>query len=145
MKKTNAVAVKLIYVAIWTLVMCYASFHAIFEKGADSVLNCEKSVDLASNYIFPLFTAVALYLIDGIYNGLLLFKQDRPFHSIVIITTMLFFFVGFLFSVYANSVGLRLLMFCMAWIALGGLKFYETPALSLDDVAGNVGQDVSEN
>lgn len=65
------------------------------KKGADSVLNCEKSVDLASNYIFPFFTAVALYLIDGIYNGLLLFKQDRPFHSIVIITTMLFFFVGF--------------------------------------------------
>lgn len=142
---TKACLVKIVYVSIWTVVMCYASFHSIFEGGADSVLNTESTAGLAGNYIFPFFTAVGLYLIDGIYNGLLLFKQDRPFHSIAIMIAMLCFFIGFLFSVYSDSMGMRLLMFFFAWMSLGGLKFYETPTLTLDGINVNEGVEVTEN
>lgn len=142
---TKACWVKIIYVFIWTVVMCYASFHSVFEGDVDSVLNAESTTLLAGNYIFPFFTAVGLYLIDGIYNGLLLFKQDRPFHSIAIMIAMLCFFIGFLFSVYSDSVAVRVAMFIFAWFSLAGLKFYETPTLSLDGINVNEGIEVPEN
>lgn len=141
----KACKAKIIYVSVWTVVMCYVSFHAIFEKGLDSVLNIQSTPSLAENYIFPFFTAVGLYLIDGIYNGLLLFRQDRPLHSIAIMVSMLCFFIGFLFSVYSSCIGVKLAMFIFAWIALGGLKFYETPTLSLDGIEANNGSEVSED
>lgn len=141
----KACKAKIIYVSAWTVVMCYVSFHAIFEKGLDSVLNIQSTPSLAENYIFPFFTAVGLYLIDGIYNGLLLFRQDRPLHSIAIMVSMLCFFIGFLFSVYSSCIGVKLAMFIFAWLALGGLKFYETPTLSLDGIEANSGSEVSED
>lgn len=136
--------VKIIYVVIWTVVMCYASFSVVFTGQFGSVLNSEKSIDLASKYIFPLFIAVALYLIDDIYNALLLSKQDRPFHSVTILFSMLGFLVGFLFSVYSGTLWVQVSMFILAWFSLGFLKFYETPSLCLDHTCRNVGYEVFE-
>lgn len=137
--------VKIVYVAIWTLVMFYASFSVVFEGQIDSVLNCEESSDLASNYIFPLFIAVALYLIDDIYNALLLVKQDRPLHSVMVLGAILGFLVGFLFSIYAGMLWVQVLMFVLVWISLGFLKYYETPSLCLDQTCHNEGLEVSES
>ena len=136
---------KIIYVAIWTIVMCYASFNIVFKKGFEFILNCEKTDDLLTRYIFPLFVAVGLYIIDDIYNALLLFKQDRPFHSIVILVSLLGLFVGFLFSVYAGALWLRVLMFILVWISLGFLKYYETPSLCLNQNSCDEGYEVSES
>lgn len=136
---------KIVYVLIWTVVMFYVSFHIMFERGLDSVLNIQDTSLLADNYIFPFFTAVGLYLIDGIYNGLLLFKQDRPFHTIVIMLSMLGFIVGFLFSVYAKCMCLKLPMFILAWLSLGGLKYYETPTLRQGGIDANNGTEIDED
>lgn len=142
---TKTCKAKIVYVSTWTVVMCYVSFHAIFEKGLDSVLNIQSTSLLAENYIFPFFTAVGLYLIDGVYNGLLLFRQDRPFHSIVIMLSMLGFIIGFLFSVYAGSIFVKLPMFILAWLSLGGLKYYETPTLRIEGIEANIGTEINED
>lgn len=112
--------------------MCYASFHGLIE-GDSFDYSGANAVNMAPQYIFPLFMAVALYFIDGIYNGLLLFKHDRPFHGIVIMAAILVFLVSFTFSVYLNCLCARFCMFLVAWCALGGLKYYETPTLNLED------------
>lgn len=142
MKET---VIKIIYVTIWTVVMLYASFSAVFKGRIDSILNCEKSTDLASNYIFPLFIAVALYLIDDIYNALLLYKQDKPLHSVMILGSLLGFLIGFLFSIYAGTLWIQVPMFFLAWVSLGFLKYYETPSLCLDQNCCNVAREVTEN
>lgn len=111
---------------MWSLGLFVATFYSIIGKDSAFDFNGKLLLDVASTHIFPMIMAMTLYLLDVIYNALLV----KINYSIVIwiLGTIIVFLGGFVASLMINNNFWGWFFFCIAWLSLTVLKFVTTEA-----------------
>ena len=115
------------YVVVWSVCLFFATFYCEFDTqtGIGFAFNKMKDMcgmDLIKHYQFPLFIAMAIFLIDVAYE--LSSYGQRPslmFYKCFIICFITFVF-AITFSVLYNSLFCGWLFFILSWVALSVLK-----------------------
>lgn len=131
------------YVFFWSLGLFAATFYCIFDQANETVkivfgkMTVIYAMDLAKSYLFPLFMAMALFLLD-VRHETVIHKQQFTFDfSKNFITCFVVFAFAITFSILFNTVFWGWFFFVVSWLALSSLKLFtlmevETCGIEID-------------
>lgn len=109
---------KISYIIIWSGALFVATFYAFFGDFDFASMKTMTALDMATKYLFPLFMAMALFLIDAQYVMVTEGRQFTITYSICFIC----FIIATVLSILVNNVLWGWVLFIAAWIALTVLK-----------------------
>ena len=109
---------KIVYVTFWSVGLFVATFFTLFGSFDFDSMAEMTALNLARKYLFPLFLAMALFLIDAQY---VMITEERQLSS-VFLGCFIFFILATVASVLVNHAFWGWILFIAAWIALTILK-----------------------
>lgn len=109
---------KILYVVFWSSGLFVATFYAFFGEFSFANMKDVTAFDMTKNYLLPLFTAMALFLLDAQY---VMFTEGRQITASYSACFILFI-LATVASILVNNSFLGWLFFILAWIALTILK-----------------------
>lgn len=109
---------KIAYVVLWSCGLFVATFYTFCGNFDFAAMSTMSALEMAKDYLFPLFMAMALFLLDAQYVMINEGQQITPIYSVCFI----FFILSTVVSILVNDSLLGWLFFVMAWIALTVLK-----------------------
>lgn len=109
---------KIGYVILWSIGLFVATFYTFIEKFNFSEMSTMPARDMAEQYLFPLFMAMALFLLDANHAMITEGRQISSVYSVCFISFILFT----VFSILVNQAVFGWIFFSLAWVALTVLK-----------------------
>lgn len=106
------------YVFFWSIGLFVATFYTFFGDFSFAQMSTISASALAKQYLFPLFMAMALFLLDALY---VMFTDQRQLSSVFLICFTLFI-LSTVMSILVNNAVWGWLFFILAWLALTFLK-----------------------
>lgn len=145
---TNVVAIRLIYIITWSLGLLWATFPKVLSGKFDFHLSELCSDTLRSEYTFPLFTVLMLYLWDVIYD---LAKEKAETNIIrgekivfVLIALVIFLFC-YLLSISMSNPSVTCALFWLIWTAMTSMKVSTTKKIELKPIKVPQGTCILDN
>lgn len=118
---------QIVYVFFWSLGLFAATFYCLFEGSGKITFGRMATIsafDLAKTYLFPLFIALALFLLDVRHETSSHGQQFTLVFSKRFISCFLVFAFAIAFSVLFNTVFWGWFFFLLSWLALSALKLF---------------------
>lgn len=109
---------KIVYVVLWSVGLFVATFFTFCESFDFAAMDTMTALNLAEDYLFPLFLAMSLFLIDAQY---VMITEGRQFSSVFLVC-FIFFILAAVASVLVDHAIWGWVFFIAAWIALTVLK-----------------------
>lgn len=109
---------RIAYVFLWSAGLFAASFYTFCGKFNFAAMSDISAREMAEEYLFPLFMAMALFLLDALHEMNANNRQFTP----VYFGCFIFFILSTIFSILVNSVLFGWILFIVAWMALTVLK-----------------------
>lgn len=109
---------KIIYIILWSVGLFVATFYGFCGSFDFAEMKKMTALKMANDYLFPLFMAMALFLLDAQYVMVTEGRQfTKPYSACVIL-----FLLATVVSILVNNSVLGWVFFIGAWIALTVLK-----------------------
>lgn len=109
---------KLFYVILWSSGLFVATFYTLFGTFSFATMSIMSALEMAKQYLFPLFLAMALFLLDANYVMFTEGRQISSVYSVCFICFLLFTVT----SILVNNAVWGWIFFLGAWLALTVLK-----------------------
>lgn len=109
---------RIIYVFLWSAGLFAASFYTFCGKFNFAAMSDISAMTMAKEYLFPLFMAMALFLLDALHEMNENNRQITPVYFVCFIL----FILSTVFSILVNRVILGWGLFIIAWVSLTILK-----------------------
>ena len=115
---------KIVYCVIWSCGLFVATFYGLLKQKDIFEFTEKLFLPVMQNYIFPMILAMALYLLDVLYNV----TNDKSNGAIVgwVLGTIILFMVFFALSMLVNENWAGWLFFSASWFSLTILKYKTT-------------------
>lgn len=123
---------KVTYVILWSVGLFVATFYTLFKEFNFAQMSTMSALAMAEQYLFPLFMAMALFLLDAHY---VMFTDRRQISSAYSIC-FTFFILSTVVSILVDNAVWGWLFFIVAWIALTILKasmLLDANGIEIDD------------
>lgn len=109
---------KIIYIILWSVGLFVATFYGFCGSFDFAEMKKMTALKMANDYLFPLFMAMALFLLDAQYVMVTEGRQFTKAYSACVIL----FLLATVVSILVNNSVLGWVFFIGAWIALTVLK-----------------------
>lgn len=109
---------KIVYIILWSIGLFIATFYGFCSRFDFATMDKMSAFKMANDYLFPLFLAMALFLLDAQYVMVAEGRQFTKTYSACIIL----FLLATVASILVNSTVFGWIFFMAAWIALTVLK-----------------------
>lgn len=118
---------KLIYCIIWSIGLFVATFYCLWPQRQDAFCFTDKEIlPIAQSHIMPMIMAMALYLLDVVYNVSSQKAECSKKTFCLILMMIIVFLATFVFSILINNNIYGWVLFITSWICLTVLKFITT-------------------
>lgn len=117
----------ILYVLFWSIGLFAATFYCFIGEFSFGEMKTVTAIDLANDYLFPLFMAMALFLLDAMHEMKCNGKQLTP----SFLTCFILFVLATTFSIIVNDSKWGWVLFIASWLSLTALK-----AFTIIDVSG---------
>lgn len=125
--RTNMVKKKLIYCTIWSIGLFVATFYCLLPQWKNAFCFTDKEVlSVARSHFMPMIMAMALYLLDVVYNISSQKVECSKKSFCLILVIIITFMTIFVFSILINNNIYGWILFVVSWICLTILKFITT-------------------
>ena len=114
----NLTIKKIMYVLLWSVGLFVATFYSFCGEFDFAAMSTMPALTMAEDYLFPLFMAMALFLLDAQYVMISDGQQIKPVYS----ACFTIFLLCTVFSILVDNCLFGWLLFIVAWIALTILK-----------------------
>lgn len=106
------------YVIFWSAGLLVATFYTLFGTFSFAAMSTMPALEMAKQYLFPLFMAMALFLLDATHVMVTEGRQISSVYSVCFTCFILFTVM----SILVNNAVWGWIFFSVAWIALTVLK-----------------------